>query len=407
MKSNKLLVSALLILCALVLTGCANNSAMNNNMNWPAMTVEDDTLYTASGPRLEAVRDGKKVWSYPKEDPGRNAPTFYAEPGFDDSFVFAGTYNNQLYVLSKTDGSLVSQIEVGGNKNKILAAPVAAENSLIVISSGGMMSSYPITASGVSTEANWQTTLSGELWIKPVCVDGTIYAPSLDKKMNLVDLKTGEVKQVISMSGAVMSDMVLQDGKLYFTTIDKEVNVMDLKSGEIHPLLTTDNEIWASPLLMNNKVIAADMAGYVYIADIESGKIEWKSEKLTSDKIGFIAAPIALDDETFIVIDETGKAQTFDLDGKSIQQRVLELPVYTTPISLGSGSIAVMPMSGDGQIRAFTADLKEDWVYTQTDEPGSAEPTQAAAEQSETAQPETEQPTAQPEQEQAEPEKGA
>ena len=390
MKQNKIIAPALILLFVLILSACTSNSAMNNNnSSWPGMTVEDDILYTASGTSIEAVKDGQKLWSYPETEGGRNAASYYAAPAVDDSYVYAGTFSNQLHILNKADGSLAGQIEVGNNKNKILAAPILAEDSLIVLSSGGMVSSWPAGASAAPA-ANWQTTLSSELWVKPVCENGTLYVASMDKKMNLLDLKSGEIKQVIDISGAIMSDPVLQDGKLYFSTLANEVDEMDLTSGEIRPLLTTDNEIWAAPLLMGGKLIAADMNGVLYCVDEASGNLDWKSEKLSAEKTGFIASPIALDEQTILVVDESGKAGTYDMSGKSVYQRAIELSVYTTPIRLSNGSIVVLPMTGDGQIRAFTQDLKEDWIYTRvqtsgnaeataTAEPAAAEPTQEQA----------------------------
>ena len=79
---------------------------------------------------------------------------------------------------------------------------------------------------------------------------------------------------------------------------------------------------------------------------------------------------------------------TYDIDGKSIGQRAMNQPVYTTPEILSNGSIVIVPVSEDGQIKAYTQDLKEDWIYSRgtgnaaaaekTAEP-TAEPTAAEA----------------------------
>lgn len=366
MKQNKILTFALLLVCAIAVSACTNGSALTGNSSWPGHAAEGSIVHAANGSFVEAVRDGQKVWSYPES--ANNKLSFFAAPAVDETHVYAGTYANQLHILNKEDGTLAASVEVGNNKNKIIASPVVAEGNVIVLSSGGMVSSYPTAVSGETLTPNWQTTLSGELWVKPVFYDGTLYIASMDKKMNLLDAASGELKQSIDISGAIMSDPVLSGGKLYFSTLAKEVEEMDLATLERHVMLTTDGEIWASPLLMGDKLIAADMNGIVYCVDTASDAVLWKTDKLTADKFGFIASPVALDEDTFLLVDETGEIMTYDLNGKSVAQRTLSQTVCTTPVILENGSLVLLPVSTDGQIKTYTADLKEDWVYTRTTE---------------------------------------
>lgn len=373
MKQNKIIALVLVLLCVLAVSACTRNAQLTGATSWPGMTVEDNVVYTANGSFIEAIQDGQKLWSYPQEA-NRNL-AFYAAPVADESHVYVGSYSNQLHILNKTDGTLAASAEVGNSKNKIIDSPVVADGKVYVVSSGGMVSSYTVNVSGETMTPNWQTTLSGELWVKPVYFDGTLYVASMDKKLHLMDAASGEVKQTIEI-GAVMSDIVLADGKLYFSTLHKDVSEMDLATNEIRILLTTEAEIWTSPLLMGEKLIIADMGGYVYCVDIASGSLDWKTDKLTADKIGFIANPIALDEETILLIDENGEIMVYDMNGKSVSQRSLGQTVYTTPVLLTNGSFAAAPVSEDGQVKAYTPELKEDWVYTRTaGSNASAEPT--------------------------------
>lgn len=366
MKQNKMIALFLLMLCVLVLSACSSRSAMYNNQSWPGITADGDTVYSANGGLIEAVKDGSLLWSYPES--ANNRVSYYAAPAVDDNYVYAGTYTNRLHIINKEDGSLAADIEIGNNKNKVIASPLLTEDSVIVVSSGGMVSSYPIPASGEAVAPNWQTMLTGELWVKPVYYNGIVYIASMDKKMNQLDAGTGALKQSEVLSGAVMNDPILDDGKLYFSTLAKEVDEMDLASGEIRVLLTTEGEIWGSPLLMGDRLIAADMNGYVYCIDIKTAEPVWTTDKLTADKYGFVASPVALDDNTILLIDEKGETMTYDMDGKSVGQRTQDVTIYTTPAVLENGSFAVVPVTADGQIKAFTANLKEDWVFVRSSE---------------------------------------
>lgn len=374
MKKNQIFALVLVFLCVLAVSACTRSNAMTGGSSWPGMTAEDGIVYTANGTFIEAIQDGQKLWSYPAE--ANNRLSFFAAPAVDGSHVYAGSYDNQLFILNKADGTLAASAVIGNNKNKVIASPITADGKVYVVSSGGMVSSYTINVSGEALTPNWQTTLSSEIWVKPVYSDGTLYVASMDKKMHLLDAATGELKDSIAI-GALMDDMVLQDGKLYYATLSKEVHEMDLSTNAIRTVLTADAEIWASPLFMGEKLIAADMNGVVYCVNMTTGAEEWKTEKLTADRMGFIAAPAALDENTILLIDENGNINTYDISGKSISQRSLNQSVYTTPVLLANGSFAAVPVSDDGQVRAFTADLKEDWVYSRS---GNSSSTEAAAE---------------------------
>lgn len=365
MKKNQIFALLVLLLCTIAVTACSSRSAMYSSTSWPGAAADGDVVYTANGGLIEAVSGGKKLWSYPES--ANNRISYYAAPAVDDSRVYAPTYTNRLHIINKADGTLAADIEIGNNKNKVIASPLIAEGSIYVVSSGGMVSSYPENAAGESIAPNWQTTLSNEIWVRPVYDNGTLYVASMDKKMNLLDAATGELKQSVAISGAVMSDPVLSDGKLYFSTLANEVDEMDLASGTVRTILTTTGEIWASPLLMGDKLIAADMNGFVYCADIAAGTTVWSLDAVAEDKRGFIASPTALDSETILLVAENGEILTYDLEGKSIAQRTLGQTVYGTPVILSNGSFAVVPQAdNDAQVKAYTKDLKEDWIFSRS-----------------------------------------
>lgn len=381
MKRNQFSALALLFLCIVAISACTSSSALTGNSSWPGVATEDNVVYTANGSFIEAVLDGAKLWSYP-EEAARNL-SFFAAPVIDNSHIYVGTYDNQLHILSKEDGKLVASASVGNNKNKIIASPLIEDGMIYVVSSGGMVSAYTVNVSGEALTPNWQSTLSSEIWVKPALYNGTLFVASMDKKMHLLDAKTGELQQTLPI-GAIMSDPVLADGKLYYSTLAKEVDEMDLTTYEIRPVLTAESEIWASPLLMGDKLIAADMNGYIYCVDIASGSLLWKTEKLTAERTGFIASPVQLDESTVLLITESGDVMTYDMEGKSISQRSMNQAVYSTPGVLANGSIIIVPVSDDGSVKAYTPDLKEEWIYSRsaagkaTAEP-TAEPTASDA----------------------------
>ncbi|MBR6088455.1 MAG: PQQ-binding-like beta-propeller repeat protein, partial [Anaerolineaceae bacterium] len=177
MKQNKILALVLLFFAALLVSACTNGSALTGNSNWPGLTVEGDTVYTSNANFVEAIKDGQKLWNYP--EPANNKLMFFAAPAVDEKYVYAGTYNNQLHVINKADGTFAASVEVGNNKNKIIAAPLAADGNVFVVSSGGMVSCYPTDITGGTLQPKWQLTLSNEIWVKPEYSGGTLYVASM------------------------------------------------------------------------------------------------------------------------------------------------------------------------------------------------------------------------------------
>ena len=165
-----------------------------------------------------------------------------------------------------------------------------------------------------------------------------------------------------------MDNPVVEDEKMYFSTLHKEVNVMDMTTNQISKLMTAESEIWGHPLIMGDRLIVADMNGVVYCVDKEDGTVLWKTQRLTSDKNGFIAAPVALNDETIILVSEDGDILAYDLSGKSLGKRSLKQPVLTTPVVLSDHSLVIAPNNGEGLLIVFSETLHEDWTYTRSDD---------------------------------------
>lgn len=362
MRKETLILILLLICAALMLSGCgSSSSSVSTAVNWPGLTADENTVYYASGNFVEAVENGKRLWQYPEEANGRLS--FYAPVAFDDENVFAPTYSNQLHVLSKEDGTLIHTIEVGNSKNRIIASPILNDDTLIVLSSSGIVTAYSVG----SMEQKWQTVLHGEVWVKPVSYDGKIYVASMDKKINVLDAETGGILESIEISGAIMGDPVLEDGKLYFATLAKEVVEMDTADNQMRTLLTTDGEIWAAPLVWNDKVVAGDMSGNLYCVELESGNSLWQINAVPDGNAGFIAIPTALDDDTLLVIAENGDIMLYDREGKSINTRSLGAVIESNPALLSDGTFVTAPQGSDAELKAYSPQLKEEWVYIRPD----------------------------------------
>ena len=78
MKKNQIFALVLVLLCGLAISACTQSNAMTGGSSWPGMTAEDGIVYTANGTFVEAIQDGKKLWSSPAE--ANKRLSFFAAP---------------------------------------------------------------------------------------------------------------------------------------------------------------------------------------------------------------------------------------------------------------------------------------------------------------------------------------
>ncbi len=341
---------------------------MNNSTSWPGISSDGKTVYSAYNTYISAVNGGTKVWNYPES--AEKELSFYAAPLIDGDKVYAGTYNNQVHVLNKETGTLIQKIELPSVKNKIIASPVIADGLLLISSSDETVYAYALSD---LTKSVWSVKLTSEIWTTPLVVDGEVYVASLDKKLIILDLESGEILKFIETNGAVMDDLVSSNEMIYFSTLGKEVDSFDPQNAEIRTVIQADGEIWASPLVFDDTIIAADMAGNVYCNNLKTGKSLWKLTNITGDGSGIIAAPVKTAEGNILIVAENGDLFVYDSDGKSVNTRSTKAKALTSPIVFDD-SIVVAFVTGDSLLKSYTSDLKEDWLYSDESVTAASEP---------------------------------
>ena len=99
MKNKFTLTILVVILGAVLMTGCGGNSALSNASSWPGLTEADGVVYTANAYTVEAVRGGERLWFYPNDPEEKARELFFANPVIDSGLVYAGSYSNRVHVL--------------------------------------------------------------------------------------------------------------------------------------------------------------------------------------------------------------------------------------------------------------------------------------------------------------------
>lgn len=377
MKNKFTLTILVVILGAVLMTGCGGNSALSNASSWPGLTEADGVVYTANAYTVEAVRGGERLWFYPNDPEEKARELFFANPVIDSGLVYAGSYSNRVYVLDAETGSLEGKITLPDDKHKLIAPVVVTDALVLIPSSDSTLYAY---RKGEYGQPIWKTALTNELWQAPTVLDGTVYAVTLDKKIHTINLADGKLIRSVGTDGAIMDGFTASGGRLYFSTFGRKVEILDPATGEIKTLLNAESEFWAAPLVIGEALIAVDLQGTIYARSLDGAEL-WTRTKAFGESARVIARPVALPNDRILMISAAGDMKIYDLEGRSEDERSINAIVQTAPVSDGD-TIVVALVGGDALLKAYTPDLKEDWVYVGTVDAKTEATRTAAAESS-------------------------
>ena len=341
--------------------------------SWPGLTEADGVVYTANAYMVEAVRDGERLWFYPNDPEEKARELFFANPVIDGGLVYAGSYSNRVHVLDAESGSLEGEITLPDDKHKLIAPVVVTDTLVLIPSSDSTLYAY---RKGEYGQPVWKTALTNELWQAPTVLDGTVYAVTLDKKIHTINLADGKLIRSVGTDGAIMDGFTTAGGRLYFSTFGRKVEVLDPATGEIKTLLNAESEFWAAPLVIGEELIAVDLQGTIYARSLDGAEL-WTRTKAFGESARVIARPVALPDDRILMVSAAGDMKIYDLEGRSEDERSISATVQTTPVTDGDAIIVAL-VGGDALLKAYTPDLKEDWIYVGTVD-AKTEATRAAA----------------------------
>ncbi len=279
-----------------------------------------DTLYvtTAYGYILALnPENGGVYWWKSLGTPIRGAPVA------SDGRIFVLSVDNQLHVLSHSDGSTLWEHQgIAENAGLLGTAAVAVSKSIVVVPySSGELYAMRVENGRViwSDSLIFQGRLGADTPLSdidasPVIVDNTVYAGSNSGRLVAIDLRTGSTlwEQEIASSKTAW----VAGNYLFLTTTGNDLVCLHRITGKIHwisPLPNfsdqTDrksNLAWTRPLLAGDRLIIANNFGEVRAISPYSGKILGQ----ISLEAGIRISPIVARGTVYIL---TGEAEAIAL----------------------------------------------------------------------------------------------
>lgn len=160
---------------------------------------------------------------------------------------------------------------------------IAAEGLIFVTTSGGLLALDAATG-----EIAWRFDTELPLGNAPTVSNGIIYAPGFDRKVHVLEARTGRYLWAFDQAGAgfdtnplVINGLVVagnRDGYLYAFGAHGTTN-----QGTLIWRFRTNGSIHLSPAYKDGVVYFASNDNYAYAVNINTGAQVWKSEKLPGD----------------------------------------------------------------------------------------------------------------------------
>lgn len=374
MRKRNFLVVFIILLAAVVLSGCTGSTA------WPGLSATGQAAYLANTRVVNAVdlQTGQELWSFSGEKAGfslfnTNPSMFIVTPVVTpDGLVIILDSSNKhvMYAVDPKDvnnNTPAIEWKFSAVDGLWIAPPLIVDNRLFAPNSDGKV--YVLDLQDGKSEKQAIQTIEisqpgkGEarLWAQPVTDGERLFVTSLDKSVIAIDLATYNILWRADLGGAVPGGVVLGgDGMLYVGSLAKQLERFDPLTGEHQPVLDTNGWIWGTPIADGDNIYFADVDGYFYSYNTKEGKLNFDP---VQPDASITASPLVMGDKV-LVATESGGIYSIGGDGSVSLwfQPQGKGKAYTTPVSSG-GFVLAAYIESDYYLVALDDEGNEKWTF--------------------------------------------
>ena len=373
-------VVVLLVLLALVATGCMGNAATANT-GWTVASNADGVVYSvlATGQvvSLDAQAAGAERWLYPPKTSGGGGfrlfggsqggdsvlplNAVYGAPALTDEWLLVTSFDRHLYAFERETGVKAWQFPADSGSKELgpLVGGVQLYEGIAYFGS----SEGAVYALDVATQKLvWPQpfTTANRVWSRPAVDADRVYVGSMDHHVYAIDRATGQQVWSVELGGSVPGDLTLSDGRLYVGVVDRRLHVLNAKDGSL--AWQTDvlgGWVWGEVLVHEGGAYFGSLDGAVHAYDAATGSKLWEPIKVE----GAVRAGPALVDGALIVGTDAGMVYRVDTQtGANTPFPKLEGGVLATPSVAGTD---VYVTTAIGKVYAFDVQrgIAQLWVY--------------------------------------------
>jgi outer membrane protein assembly factor BamB len=371
----------LMSIAGLVLAACSSAPAQS----WAGVVTNADqsALYIADNTHLYALSaDGKTVlWTQPSSTGGGggilgglfgggssdtnttsvNVSPVFADPAINSDTLVVSSYNKSVYGLNIKDGT---QRWVFSESADRLIGGAAIHGDTVYVPSADNALYVLDLSTGKSKGGLWPFKTNESLWATPLVTDTVIYQPSMDHTLYALNLE-GSVKWKKELNGALAGSPALSaDGKtLYIGSLADTLYALNAEDGSEIWTTKTNGWVWTTPLLSDGTLYFGDLEGTMFALDATTGAEKWKvsleSAIRGTPALSGTTLVEAVDNGRVFGLDSATGAQKWvhEIDDKNADRLLSNLLVV-------GDNVIVVPISADQLVYALkVSDGSQVWTY--------------------------------------------
>ncbi len=227
--------------------------------------VDNSILYVGTyDHNLYAINanEGKLLWKFP------TAGGVVSKPAVNNGFVYFGSEDKQLYAVSARQGKLSWSYATEG---PIRSSPLVAEGHVFIGSDDGCL--YAVNL--LTTRRTFKIETAGAIRSSPTVTEDTIFFGCESGEVFCVSYQ-GQVRWRFSAKRAVTSSPLYSKGTVYFASLDSTFYALDSKSGWPIWRFRMGKGTVSSPCIADGILFIGSADGYIYAIDSGGAKELWK-----------------------------------------------------------------------------------------------------------------------------------
>ena len=366
MKPKYILFVLVVVLAAVLLSGCASRAALTNS--WPGLASDGETAYLASGQYVYAIdlSSGKEIWRYPAK--GSNSLHFIAQPVIaPDGTIVVGSSGSDHRLVALDPSSLSGDtVKTPAEKwifsearSTWIAGVLILNDKVFAPNSDGTLYILDLQ-DGLSTKtALKRIELGGALWAQPSTDGNLVYVASVDHLLYAINPETYEFAwPAIDLGGAAPGNpLVGPDGNVYIGSFASKVVKVDPATGADTLLTSTPGWVWGGPVTDGQNIYFGDLEGNLFAVDIASGNQSWSIQP-----DGPVVGNALVAAGNIVFATESGSVYAVDSEGKIVWQHNVGGQIYTAPV-LGTDQIIVAPMQAEFSVAMLDSNGNQVWTF--------------------------------------------
>ncbi len=234
--------------------------------------IYEGNLLVPAGNKLVYVKADnlEEIWSYDHGAPITTSPTTHNIAGVDDRAIFLSSLDNKIVALDHDGEPLWSfEPELAGS---FQSSPCVVNDSFLYVGNDNGNLYALRTQEGT---LHWTFTTQGRIQSSPIHIGGNVLVGSDDRNLYSVDSATGLLRWKILTQDRVVSSPVVYDQFVYFGSYDGRIYSVDIIDGTLNWESLSFGLIKSSPVVYRGNIYIGSFDKNLFCLDAGTGMQRW------------------------------------------------------------------------------------------------------------------------------------